>query len=212
MIKQAFILIAFQFILSALVPSTWAQDMRAMNSKKDELELEKEIEDMEKYGEAAGQVEADREMTRLTQETRKLEREIESSRRSNENAIKKTKRLVGLYQKKARLAAAVQLQADRAEIRKNRSEKIMMNLDAKIKMKEASAIQAVQRRKAAESDYRQLVRDLKVLERRLRVADATIKRNDQKRKTLRAKSLTISRAYNKLKKKVASAESRATRL
>lgn len=207
-----FITMSLTVIFLTFDRSAWAVNVRALNSKTDELELEKEIEDMEKYGEAAGQVESDREMTRLTQETRRLEREINRSRRMNESALKKTKRLAGLYQKKARLAAAVQLQANRAEARRNKAEKIVARLDSKVKMKESAAIQAVQRRKDAEADYVQLMQDEKILKRRLRVADETIKRNNQKRKLLRAKSIKMTRTNNTLKSKLAKVEVQAMQL
>lgn len=199
-------------VLSVLAQAAWAIDMRVMNTKKDELELEKEVEDMEKYGEAAGQVESDREMKRLTRETRDLERQISRSHRLNETAIKKTKRLAGLYQKKARLAEAVKLQARRAEIHKNNTERIVSRLDSKVKMKESAAIQAVQRRKDAEAEYAQLLRDQKSLERRLRVAEATIKQNKQKRKILRAKSITISRENFKLNQRLVRVENSSASL
>jgi hypothetical protein len=189
-----------------------AQDMRGLNQKKAELELEKEMEDLEKYGEAANQAEVERETARLTRETKQLEREIQRTRQSNERAVQKAKRLAGLYQRKARLANAVQAQARSAERRRLAAEKVVNRLDSKVKIKEAEAIQAVQRRKDAEADYAQLLQDQKVLERRLKAAQATIKINDQKRRDLRAKSLTLSRSNQRLKQKVVQVENHAARL
>lgn len=204
------IIISSVLFSTMVLSSVYAADMKSLNTKKDELELEKEMEDLEKYGEAANQVEIERETARLTRETKQLEREIQRAKQSNERAVKKAKRLAGLYQRKARLAAAVQAQANRAENRKLKAEKIVSRLDSKVKSKEALAIQAVQRRKDAEADYEQLLQDQKVLERRLRVAEQTIKRNEQQRKQIRAKSLNLSRANQRLKQRVVVVEHRSS--
>ena len=198
------------FVILSFVAPAFA-DLKGLNMKTDELELAAEVEDIERFGEDAAAEEAKNESARLARETRSLESDIAKLKRQNMKAQEKSKRLAGLYDKKARLAAEVQKQADLAEARKNKSEKEADRLQAKVKAVEDKAIRAIERRKDADQRIAQLKKEKKSLERRLVVANRVIKSNDAKRKAARSKAMQLSRRQAKLKKQVATAERKASR-
>lgn len=212
---------ALVFVLVSAMgsPALWSRaafaaeevDIQAISDKTDELELEQEVENMEQFGESAAAEETRRETDRLTREARDLEKQIAKTKRANERAVSKSKRLAELYKKKAALAAEFQVLARKAEREKSKSDKVVANLEYKVKDKEQKAIRAIERRKTAETSVRQLKRDQKRLEKRLRVAEQTIKRNDKIRKAERARALKLSRRNAKLNRQVVSAERKAGR-
>jgi chromosome segregation ATPase len=202
-----------QFILSFVILSLVAPalaDLKGLNMKTDELELAAEVEDIERFGEDAAAEEAKAEGTRITRETRSLESEIAKMKRQNNKAQEKTKRLAGLYDQKARLAARVKKQADKTEVRKNNNEKEVARLEAKVKAIEEKSIRAIEQRKGADKRIAQLKIAKKALEKRLVVANRVIKSNNSKRNAARSKSMQLSHRNAKLKKQVATAERKAS--
>lgn len=208
------------YILSTLClfisTAVWAQEATTANvtkleRKADELELEKDVENMEQYGEAASAKEAELESRQLEKETKKLAKDIEHLRTQNLKAKEKSKRYVELFKQKDKLAAEFRVRAHKAEQEKIQSERAEQNLKAKVNSKQQQVIKLVEVRKATEKRLAELNREQRELRNRLARAETQIRRNQLRQKQLHERALRLAKSNGALKHKVLTAERQGAR-
>ena len=206
-LAAAVLLIATTMTFTSAV--TRASDVQAMNQKVDEMDLAKEIEDVEQYGEAAAAEETRRENQRLALEARRKEHEIKMANGAVERAKSKAKKLEVVYQQRARVAQETEARARVAEREKNRAESVVSRLRTKVEDKNRQVVHSINRRKQSEMDYARLKWEKKNLERRMLIAQRTIRMNELRRRQIRNKLSQLMSKNRKLSRKVVRLEDRA---
>jgi hypothetical protein len=194
-----------------LASSAFALDIKGMNERVDELELDQEVLELDSYGEAALAENAKQESKEISAETRQLEREIVKMKRDKAAKEKRADKLVVKFSEKERLANAVEKKAKIAEREKNKVTSRVNKLQAKVDQQEKRAIKAVEERKLADKETARLNRSLRALEKRERVAQRIIKQNTSRRNTALAKAKRLSKKERLANQRVKTLERRASR-
>jgi chromosome segregation ATPase len=168
--------------------------LNLLNKKTDELELTQEVDELEKFGDAALTQETKKENKRIDRQNVQLERQIKMHNYMAERAKMKKEKLLGVYKSKDKVLSEVKSRARVAELQKNRSEKSTAIIRAKVEQMNQKIISELQKRKSAEMRLNELKNENQSLEKRL-------KRNQKNLKNIRAQNIYLNRRISSLERR-----------
>ncbi|MEQ1666798.1 MAG: hypothetical protein ABL927_15660, partial [Bdellovibrionales bacterium] len=168
--------------------------LNLLNKKTDELELTQEVDELEKFGDAALTQETKKENRRIDRQNVQLERQIKMHDYMAERAKMKKEKLLGVYKSKDKVLTEVKSRARIAELQKNRAEKSTALIRAKVELMNQKIIRELQKRKSAEMRLNELKSENQTLEKRL-------KRNQKNLKNVRAQNSYLNRRISSLERR-----------
>jgi hypothetical protein len=126
------------------------------NQKIDDLDMEREVEEMESFGVDAAYVQEKQEIARLARESKQIERDIARFQNKNETSRKRLAKLNDLYRRKDALVKKIQMQAQLEEKRAAKKQVAVDQLAAKVKREESKASEYKTKKAASEKRLAQL--------------------------------------------------------